>query len=144
MLIKLINRKSVILLALFAFCFSSGPLGDFLLHKHEIHLDNNHVHVHLHHVDHKHDVDHNGHNADHGLGGGDHHDVENIVFLDFMTTNQIRSTKPYSDNNKFLSFRLSSTYPSCYLKNISRITHSSNANKFLSTNLYQLNSSFLI
>lgn len=142
MLRKVINKKYVFLLVLSALCFSSATLGGFLLHGHEIHIEDNHTHFHHIH-DHKHLGD-ESHNEDHGLGDTENHDTENILYHDFLLTNLSRSTKPYSDIREYLHFSFSETFSPTFFIATSRITNPSNSNKSPTTNLYQLHSSFLI
>lgn len=141
MLNRVINRKFTFLLILSVFCFSSGTLGGYLLHGHEIHIVNNHTH--FHHIN-----GHNGldddHNEEHGLGGSDHHDAGNIMYHDFLPTNHTRIIKPYSENGKQLHTSFARADCQSLLCATARSAYSSNINQFPSTNLYLLNSSVLI
>lgn len=146
----------MLLFVLSTFCFSSGTLGGFLLHGHEIHIENNHTHfhhindhiennhAHFHHINDHNSLGDESHNEDHDLGDSDHHDTENILYIDFLLTNQSRAIKPYADSYKYLRFSFLRTYLHSLFNVTSRTTYSSNITRFPTTNLYQIYSSFLI
>ncbi len=139
---KVINKKFVIFLVLSTFCFSVGTSGGFLLHGHELHLEHNHAH--FHHINHDNGLDGNSHNTGHGLGESDHHDAEDILYLDLLATNQIRTVKLYSDCSTYFYSSFSGTYSSVFFNTTSRTSYLFTSNKFATANLYQSHSSFLI
>ena len=124
------NRYSLFLI-LSIFCFSSATLGGFLLYGQEVHFVHNNAHTH--HTD-----------GDHDLGESDHADSSIILYLDFLASNSSRCIKTSNTPNQFLCYYLPPDYFNDFSNCISRIPHRSNINKLLSTDLYQLHSSYLI
>ncbi len=128
---KLITHKYTFLLILSVFCFSSATLGGFSLYGHEVHFEDNNAHTH--HI-----------NEDHGLGESDHKDANIILFLDYLVSSSSSFSKTHFTLNPFLHFTLSSEYFYKFYNSPSKTALCSNINKFLTTDLYQLHSSYLI
>ncbi len=126
---KTVKDRYLVLLILFAFCLSSATLGGFLLFGSAIHFENGSVHI------------HHG-NEDHGLGEADHSDANIVLHLDYLTIKSSSFIKASPVINLFLHTHF---YPE-YHHNFSEIysVHHSSINKFCSTSLYQLHSSYLI
>ena len=126
---KTVKDRYLVLLVLFAFCFSSATLSEFLLFGSEIHFENGSVHI------------HHG-NKDHGLGEADHSDADIVLYLDYLAMESSGSIKAYSAVDPFVRTHF---HPECH-HNFSEISsvHHSNINRFCSTGLYQLTSSYLI
>ena len=129
MLGKAINAKCFKLLLLLAFCLSSSTLLVFLPLGSEVHFENGSVHI------------HHG-NEDHGLGEADHSDANIVLHLDYLTIKSSGLIKACPVINLFIHTHF---YPE-YHRNFSEISsvHHSSINRFCSTSLYQLNSSYLI
>ncbi|MGR3317393.1 MAG: hypothetical protein ACUZ8O_02785 [Candidatus Anammoxibacter sp.] len=131
MLRKVINKKYTLLLTLFVFCFSSATLGGFSLYGHEVHFEDNNAHTH--HV-----------NEDHGLGESDHEDVDIILFLDYIVNSSSIFSKTHFTPNQFLHCAILTDYFHNYYTSALKTALCSNIKKFLTTDLYQLHSSYLI
>jgi hypothetical protein len=128
---KTIKNRCYVILILFAFCLSSATLGSSLLYGSEVHFHQDNVHVH--HTD-----------KDHSLGGSDHKDADIILYLDYVVVNSTNQVNTHSNFNPSCHSYNSPDF--CYkLSNsFSGFSHYSNKNSFLSHNLYQLKSSYLI
>ena len=111
------------------FVFQAQRLGEFLLFGSELHFENGSVHI------------HHG-NEDHGLGGADHSDADIVLYLDYLAIESSGFIKACPVINHFLHTHF---YPE-YHYNFSEIlsVHHSGINRFGSTGLYQLTSSYLI
>jgi hypothetical protein len=126
---KTVKDRYLVFLILFAFCLSSATLGGFLLFGSELHFENGSVHI------------HHG-NGDHGLGKADHSDADIILHLEYITMEPSSFIKACPVINHFLHTHF---YPEChhYVSEILSVHHSG-VNRFCSTGLYQLTSSYLI
>ncbi len=126
---KTVKDRYLVLLILFTFCLSSATLGEFLLFGSELHFENGSVHI------------QHG-NEDHGLGGADHSDADIVLYLDYLAIESSGFIKACPAINHFLHTHF---YPE-YHYNFSEIlsVHHSGINRFCSTGLYQLTSSYLI
>ncbi len=126
---KTVKDRYLVLLILFAFCLSSATLSEFILFGSELHFENGSVHI------------HHG-NGDHGLGEADHSDADIVLYLDYLAEESSGSIKAYSSFNLF---SLTHFYPEChhYVSEIFSVHHSG-INRFCTTGLYQLTSSYLI
>ena len=126
---KTVKDRYLVLLILFAFCLSSATFGEFLAFGSELHFENGSVHI------------HHG-NEDHGLGKADHSDANIILHLDYLT---MQPSGFINGNSAINLFSRTHFYPECH-RNVSEIfsVHHSSINRFCSTSLYQLTSTYLI
>ena len=128
---KLITNKYTLLLLLSVFCFSSATLGGFFLYGHEIHFEDNNAHTH--HT-----------NGDHDLGESDHDDADIILSLDYLVSNSSSFSKTHFTPNPFLHYAIPPDYFCNFFNSAFKTPLCSNINKLLTTDLYQLHSSYLI
>ncbi len=125
MYIKTANDRYLILLMLFAFCLSFPTLGGQLWYGGEVEYGHHNVHIH-----------------DHRIGEEVPNDESYTVYYDFLTIKPSSTIKACPVINLFLHTRF---YPE-YHHNFSKISfiHHSSINRFISTSLHQLISSYLI
>ena len=122
---KTVKDRYLVLLILFAFCLSFPSLGGQLWYGEEVEYGHHNVHMH-----------------DHRIGEEVPDDEHFTVYYDFLTITPSSSIKACPDINSYLH---TNYYPE-YYRNLSEISsvHHSSINRFCSTSLYQLNSSYLI
>ena len=131
MIRKVVNKKFTLLLILGIFCFSSATLSGFLLYASEVHFEHHNAHTHH-------------HDDDHDLGESDHDDADTILYLDYIVTNSSGFSKAYFTPNIFLQYSIPDICCNNFFNITSKFTLLSSINKFLTAEVYQLNSSFLI
>lgn len=111
-------------------------MGELLEHEHEVHFEHNTVHVH--HA-----------NGDHGLGGhgvGDteHRDVKNFLSFDYLLANTSVSQNINLALKSHLPLYFSLLQDDQTPWFTSKIFHHFPTDRYYSTRLYQLNSTYLI
>lgn len=135
-MIKIRPIKLYLILIAIAFCLSNATMGELLEHEHEIHFEHNTIHVH--HTKGDHDL------GGHGLGETGHRDVKNILSFDYLSLNTSVSQN--------IGLTIKHPFPLCFslpLDNqissfTSKIFHHLPPDRFYSTRLYQINSTYLI
>lgn len=135
-MIKIRSFKLRLILVAIAFCLSNATMGELLEHEHEVHFEHNTVHVH--HT-----------NGDPGLGGHgsgetEHRDVKNILSFDYLSVN----TSVSQNIGLILKHHLTLCFSLRQNNQIpwftSKILHHLPPDRYYSTRLYQLNSTYLI
>lgn len=135
-MIKIRLIKFHLMLVALAFCLSNATMGELLEHEHKVHFEHNTVHVHHTNGDHV--------LGGHGLGETEHRDVKNILSFDYLSVNTSVSQN--------ISLTLKHHLPLCFSLRqnnqipwfTSKIFHHLPPDRYYSTRLYQLNSSYLI
>ena len=122
---KTVKDRYLVLLILFTFCLSFPSLGGQLWYGGEVEYGHHNVHIH-----------------GHRIGEEVPNDEHFAVYYDFLTIKPSSTIKACPVINLFLHTRF---YPE-YHHNFSEISsvHHQSINRFHSTSLYQLNSSYLI
>jgi len=135
-MIKIRPIKLFLILVAIAFCLSNATMGGLLGHEHEVHFVHNTVHVH--HTNGDHEL------GGHGLGETEHRDVKNILSFDYLSGNTSVSQN--------VSLTLKYHLPLCFSLRLdnqipwftSKTFHHLPPDRYCSTRLYQLNSTYLI
>ncbi len=122
---KTVKDRYLVLLILFAFCFSFPSLGGQLWYGEGVEYGHHNIHMH-----------------DHRLGEEVPDDEDFTLYYDFLTLKPSGSIKACSGINSYLH----TNYHSEYYRNLIAIcsVHRSSINRFYSNSLYQLTSSYLI
>ena len=131
-MIKIQATKLLLILVSIAFCLSNATMGKIITHEHELHFEDNTVHVH--HT-----------TGDHGSGETDHKDAKDILSLDYLHVNSSNSAKTICTLKPHLFSGFSPQPDAQFISISSRNLHSLSSRRFYSTgNIYRLNSAYLI
>ena len=129
---KIQAAKLLLILVSIAFCLSNATMGKLITHGHEVHFEDNTVHVH--HT-----------NGDHGSGETDHKDAKDILSFDYLPANHSNSAKTIHALKPYLFSRFSLQPDDLFIRIFSKNLHLLSSHRFYSSdNIYQRNSTYLI
>ncbi|MDR4509797.1 MAG: hypothetical protein MRJ65_16445 [Candidatus Brocadiaceae bacterium] len=130
------RKKLLFLVVVMAFCLSNATMGELLGHEHEVHYEHNTVHVHHSNGDHG--------SGEHGHGETEHRDIKDILSFDYFSVSTsachhisfiIKHHVPF-----FFSLQRNNHISWLASKNLHHVP----PDRYYSTSLYQLNSTYLI
>jgi len=135
-MIKIRPIKLYLILIALAFCLSNATMGVLLEHEHEVHFEHNTVHIH--HTNGEHGL------GGHGVGDTEHRDVKNILSFDYLSgrTSVSQNTSLTLKPHLPLYFSLQQDNQTPWFT--SKTFHHLPPDRYYSTRLYQLNSTYLI